>query len=127
MELNDKRDSCIQWRHGTQFIELEFAPRARRLGQNRPSALQNMLDGMEHYGSGYSNWALLLQRFLRKRFSVKVHGAIYEQTKADLLKLISPQVVLIYDPTGENGFVVCGDGMCWPKVKDLTDVISVLT
>jgi hypothetical protein len=80
-----------------------------------------MLDGMEHYGSGYSNWALLLQRFLRPRYSVKVQGSIDESVKQDLLKLMSPQVVLQYDTSGENGFVVCGDGMCWPKVDSVSE------
>ncbi|HLP54831.1 MAG TPA: thioredoxin domain-containing protein [Fluviicola sp.] len=83
--------------------------------------LQNMLDGMEHYGSGYSNWALLLQRFLRPSFSVKVQGTVDEPAKSALLKLISPQTVLVYEPAEENGFVVCGDGMCWPKVDSVDE------
>ena len=84
--------------------------------------LQNMLDGMEHYGSGYSNWALLLQRFLRPRYTVKIYGNASESTKQELFQLISPQVVLHYEPAGENGFVVCGDGMCWPKVDTVSEV-----
>lgn len=89
--------------------------------------LQNVLDGMEHYGSGYSNWALLLQRFLRPRYCVHVHGSVNEQTRMELSRLISPQVVLFYEPEiQEKGFVVCGDGVCMAKTSDPDSIKNML-
>lgn len=84
--------------------------------------LQNLRDGMEQYGSGYSNWALLLQRFLNKRYVLHVHGTTSAEQRIEINRLLSPQVVVKYLPDGEKGYVLCGDEMCWPRVESLEEV-----
>jgi uncharacterized protein YyaL (SSP411 family) len=121
MELNDNVTPASNGVMAHNLLTLSLLLEREDWSKTAHQQLQNMLDGMEHYGSGYSNWALLLQRFLRPRYSVKVIGSLDESVKQDLLKLMSPQVVLQYDASGENGFVVCGDGMCWPKVDTVSE------
>lgn len=126
MELNDNVTPASNGVMAHNLLTLSLLLEREDWSKTAHQQLQNMLDGMEHYGSGYSNWALLLQRFLRPRYSVKVQGSIDESVKQDLLRLMSPQVVVKYDSLGENGFVVCGDGMCWPKVDTVSEAYSSL-
>lgn len=82
--------------------------------------LQNMLDGMEHYGSGYSNWALLLQRLLRPRYNIHVHGEPTD--RAEIINLLSPQVTLRYEKSEQTGYIICGEGSCSALMTNLAEV-----
>ena len=86
--------------------------------------LQNMLDGMEQYGSGYSNWALLLQRLLHPRYTLHVHGNTAFEQRQEVQALISEQLNVVYIEDDTKGYVLCGDAMCFPKVGTLEEVMG---
>lgn len=88
--------------------------------------LQNMLDGMEQYGSGYSSWALLLQRFLRPRYVLHVHGKRSFEERQALQELVSPQIKLVYVPDDAEKLVLCGESMCFPGVATIAEVNDLL-
>lgn len=76
--------------------------------------LQNVLDGMEHYGSGYSNWALLLLRFQKGVQLLKIPRS--EEWNALRLDA-SPFLVLKF--VDEAFAVRCADGTCSIPINDL--------
>jgi uncharacterized protein YyaL (SSP411 family) len=123
MELNDNIIPATNGVMAHNLLSLSLLFERSDWGQKSRQLLQNMLDGMEQYGSGYSNWALLLQRFSRPRFCLHVHGKLTDGEKEDVLKLVSPQLVVHYEhDSPETGFVLCGDGSCFPMVKLLADL-----
>ncbi|AEA43970.1 thioredoxin domain-containing protein [Fluviicola taffensis] len=80
--------------------ELDWELKAKQM-------LQNVIDGMEQYGSGYSNWALLLLRFQKE---VRLLTIPSSGDWINLRKLSSPFVVVRF--TNENTATVCAEGVC---------------
>lgn len=88
--------------------------------------MQNMLNGIENYGSGYSNWALLLLRFMRPRYVLHVHGETSLEERQEVQSLVSPQLKVAYIPDEDEGYVLCGDGTCFPKAASPEEVCNQL-
>lgn len=84
--------------------------------------LNNMLDGMEQYGSGYSNWAFLLLRFLRPQFVIHASGTWNQPELVKLQHLVSPQVKIIYQKAEKQEFTLCGNGLCYSAVGSLIEL-----
>lgn len=123
MELNDNVIPATNGVMAHNLLSLSLLFEREDWEQNARQLLQNVLDGMEQYGSGYSNWALFLQRLLRPHYCLHVHGTVSPETREALLQLASPQVVIRYENEHpETGFVLCGDGMCFPKVKTIEEI-----
>lgn len=76
--------------------------------------LQNVVEGMEQYGSGYSNWALLLLRFQK---GVQLAKIPKNSTWNGLLSEASPFLVIKY--VDEPFAVLCSDGYCSLPLLDL--------
>lgn len=121
MELNDNVIPATNSTMANNLLTIGMILENDKYVLQSRQMLQNMLDGMEHYGSGYSNWALLLQRFLRPRFTIHVHGK--PSDKSDLIRQISPQITLRYSGDTTNGYVVCGEGRCSQVLSDITAVL----
>ncbi|MFM6934167.1 MAG: thioredoxin domain-containing protein [Flavobacteriales bacterium] len=101
------------FRMGTYFREERWLNNARQM-------LANMYDGMETYGSGYSNWAHLLLEM--NQGIIEVHLMNQQSTE----KIKWPQHVLISHhqelPMSSNygyGIYVCAKGTCYPKLSNL--------
>jgi hypothetical protein len=122
MELNDNVIPATNSAMANNLLSLAMIFERTDFEQLARQQLQNLLDGMEHYGSGYSNWALLLQRLLRPRYCLHVHGSTTPELRSEIGKLVSPQVLVRYEAEEEAGFVLCGDGVCSPKVRNLIDL-----
>lgn len=98
--------------------------------------LANVYDGMENYGSGYSNWAILLHRIL--------HGSIEVScsTKAQAIEILNSStgitdIVTVIDAdnnlpmnqdkTAENDAIyVCEEGTCYAPVKTVEEAFAYL-
>jgi uncharacterized protein YyaL (SSP411 family) len=123
MELNDNEIPATNGVMAHNLLSLSLLFERDDWEQNARQLLQNVIDGMEQYGSGYSNWALLLQRLLRPHYCLHVHGTVTPEIREALLTMTSPQLVIRYENEHpETGFVLCGDGMCFPKVKTVEEV-----
>ncbi|MNK12772.1 hypothetical protein D3C87_308480 [compost metagenome] len=87
--------------------------------------LQNVIDGMEQYGSGYSNWALLLLRFQKE-----VRLLTIPKTKEwqSFRMQNSPFLVVRYTDNAEA--TVCAAGLCsipMVHVREVEDYLENLS
>lgn len=98
---------------GLHFYNSEWITQSRQM-------LMNLYDGMEHYGSGYSNWARLLQRFLNPMYCVHVKGPKANESAEQLLQLSSPNFTFHFEQKDESEYLICTPESCIVKVGDLT-------
>lgn len=83
--------------------------------------LFNVIDGMEKYGSGYSNWALLLLRFER---GIQVINVPRNRKQEIDLGKINPFVLLNY--VEEQEFSICANQVCSLPIKSWSEVVDLL-
>lgn len=117
MELGDNVIPSTNSVMGHNLLQLFHLTDQFTFEQKAKQLLTNMLDGMEQYGSGYSNWALLLLRFQEGIACIK--GPKTENS-FELQQLISPFHLLKFE---EQAFYsVCADGACSPALENLEAV-----
>ena len=74
MELNDNVIPASNSVMAHNFHKLSYFYRNPEWKENAKQMLANMYDGMEMYGSGYSNWALLLLQFIESMEEIEIVG-----------------------------------------------------
>lgn len=97
--------------------KLDYEEKAKQL-------LQNVIDGMEQYGSGYSNWALLLLRFQKEVRLLTIPGT--EEWNA-FRKMSSSFLLVRY--TEDPEATVCAAGICsipMVHVREVEDYLENL-
>ena len=106
---------------GTYFQKKEWNGSAQQM-------LQNLYDGMETYGSGYSNWGLLLMRQLHpeKQWHVLNESApmdvFKKSAQSNCLLSYHQQIPMseIYTP---NAISVCEFGVCHRPVQNIEEAL----
>lgn len=100
--------------------------------------LMNIYDGMEHYGSGYSNWAELLLHYVRSFYTVALAGEKIMDKRLELQQFYLPNTLifgglgneldLLKDKTSsETGtFSVCFEGTCLLPSENIGEVLLQL-
>ncbi len=100
--------------------------------------LANIYDGMEMYGSGYSNWGSLLLNIVNNYYHVSIMGNESQELNLNLLKNYLPNVLcaggndlklpVFADKKIENETIiyVCYDGTCLSPVKNIEEVIRLV-
>lgn len=100
--------------------------------------LANIYDGMEMYGSGYSNWGSLLLNIVNNYYHVSIMGNESQALNLNLLKNYLPNVLcaggndlklpVFADKKIENETIiyVCYDGTCLSPVKNIEEVIRLV-
>ena len=100
--------------------------------------LANIYDGMEMYGSGYSNWGSLLLNIVNNYYHVSILGNESQALNLNLLKNYLPNVLcaggndlklpVLADKKIENETIiyVCYDGTCLSPVKNIEEVIRLV-
>lgn len=98
--------------------------------------LANVYDGMEQYGSGYSNWAKLLNYMVNGFYEIVCTG---EKAQDNALKLyaagISNSIIvwnsseselpIFADKSSANSAIyICKEGVCHAPFNDVTDAIK---
>lgn len=102
--------------------------------------LANVYDGMEMYGSGYSNWALLLNREALNFKEVLIMGANAKEVLSELQKESFPDVLYaaskseseipIFDgktAQKETMIYVCEKGACQLPTNDVKEALAQLS
>lgn len=117
MELGDNVIPSTNSVMGHNLLQLFHLTDQFTFEQKAKQLLTNMLDGMEQYGSGYSNWALLLLRFQEGIACIKVPKT---ENSFELQQLISPFHLLKFEE--QAFFSVCADGACSPALEHLEAV-----
>lgn len=118
------------WNLGLLFEQHTWLEDARQ-------QLMNVYDGMEQYGSGYSNWAILLLNNTNRFYEVVISGDTSGERLSEWHQLYIPHTLTAYHseviPLGkyknpeQNLFYICSetDG-CLPPVSDLNDVLELI-
>ena len=75
MELNDNVIPATNSVMAHNFHKLSYFYRKEKWKENAEQMLANVYDGMGMYGSGYSNWALLLLQILDSMEEIEIVGA----------------------------------------------------
>ncbi len=100
--------------------------------------LANIYDGMEMYGSGYSNWGSLLLNSVSNYYQVSIIGIEAQEMNFKLQKNYLPHVLfaggndlklpVLADKKNENETIiyVCYDGTCLSPVKNIEEVIRLV-
>lgn len=137
MEINDNvipASNSVMARNlfflGKYFYRKEYQGMAEQM-------LANIYDGMEMYGSGYSNWALLLNRFVFGTYEMVVSGPDARQVSLEIQKSEVPEVVIagaedlselpIFEEkqAQENTLIyVCTEGTCQLPTESITEAIN---
>jgi uncharacterized protein YyaL (SSP411 family) len=101
------------YRLGTYFRDDNWIEHARQM-------LANMYDGMETYGSGYSNWAQLLLEMSKGFTEVHLIGITSNEsiTWPDNC-LISYHTEVPMSASYSPGIFVCAKGTCYPSLTTL--------
>lgn len=118
------------WNLGHLFEQQEWLKDARQ-------QLMNLYDGMEQYGSGYSNWAILLLNNTNRFYEVVVSGDTSGERLSEWQQIYAPYTITAYNSeviplgkhknTAQNLFYICSetDG-CLPPVSDLKGVLELI-
>lgn len=98
--------------------------------------LANMYDGMEMYGSGYSNWGNLLLKLIGESYQVVVTGENAVQVSAELQKFYLPHVIfaggkeLSFPVTSDKMssdqtiIYICFEGTCLLPTNDISEALK---
>jgi uncharacterized protein YyaL (SSP411 family) len=107
-------------RLGTYYRNEKWTGYARQM-------LANMYDGMETYGSGYSNWAQLLLEM--NQGLVEVH--LMEVQSSETVSwpgnaLLSYHQEIPMSASYATGIFVCGKGTCYPALTTLKAAVELI-
>jgi uncharacterized protein YyaL (SSP411 family) len=111
------------------FDSLDYEATARQM-------LTNVYDGMEKYGSGYSNWAILLNHFVFGFYEFVIVGNDAASIARELQVKEVPEVLIAVSSgeselpifkdkseTKETMIYVCKQGNCFLPTNDLNEAI----
>ena len=101
--------------------------------------LNSVLEEMKHYGSGYSNWAMLLLELVKPTFEIAIVGKHVNEKFIDLQKHYLPNSIFAMSkqassmPLLKNRFVegktliyVCKNNACKLPTEDIDEAIEQL-
>jgi uncharacterized protein YyaL (SSP411 family) len=100
--------------------------------------LSNIYDGMELFGSGYSNWGVLLLHELHGLYEFVCVGPKGKEFALELRKTNIPESIIVckkdhdelaifdYKDDKESMIYVCTQGTCLAPVKTVTEAIELV-
>jgi len=88
--------------------------------------LQHVYEGMDHYGSGYSNWAILLQKVIKGDLSVNYLSEISRKEHLQQLKKLQDIVLFKKDIQAgiTNSYQICHNKNCFLPEKDFGTILE---
>ena len=138
MEINDNvipaSNSVMAlniFRLGHYYYNKKYVDSSRQM-------LANIYEGMEMYGSGYSNWAKLLTMFVNDYYQLAIIGNDSCTVSLEMQKTYLPSVLfsggkdlslpVLSDKnwTDETMIYVCYDGTCLLPTKDISEAIRLV-
>jgi hypothetical protein len=90
--------------------------------------LFNVIDGMEYYGSSYSNWAKLYLNFATTSFSLKIQGPNSKESIMPLKTMYLPHCLIqqVCENTEQMDIQLCDLSSCLPPFENVDEVIRFL-
>ncbi len=124
MELNDNVIPASNSIMARNFLKLGHYFRNEEWISNAKQMLANVYEGMEHYGSGYSNWGNLLFEVLNEFIEINVVSM--NLSVKDIIPLISDKSLVSYHneipmtSTYSNaGIYICHKGTCQAPLSEM--------
>jgi uncharacterized protein YyaL (SSP411 family) len=127
MELHDNVIPSSNSVMARNFFRLGTYFREERWLENARQMLTNMYDGMETYGAGYSNWAILLLEM--NQGLTEVHLIDFQTSETVTWPencLISHHRELPMSASYSPGIFVCAKGTCYPKLSTLIEAKKLI-
>jgi uncharacterized protein YyaL (SSP411 family) len=129
MEINDNVIPSSNSVMARNYFKMGHYFRNHTWISNAKQMLANVYEGMELYGSGYSNWGLLLIDILEEPIEINVVGMKLERT--DYLKLIGDRSIVSFHqeiPMTEAyknpGIYFCSKGTCFEPKNNLNEALK---
>ncbi len=100
--------------------------------------ISNIYDGMENYGSGYSNWSNVLLNFVQPFGEICISGPDEAQIRSKIASVYLPNVILYGGQkrslpilknklfNADNQIFVCHNQTCFPPVSDALSAIEIV-
>ncbi len=124
MEINDNVIPSTNSIMANNLLTLSLLTDKLDYEEKAKQMLQNVIDGMEQYGSGYSNWALLLLRFQKEVRLLTIPGT---EEWNPFRKMSSSFLLVRY--TEDSEATVCAAGICsipMVHVREVEDYLENL-
>lgn len=136
MELNDNvlpaSNSIMAnnlWQMGSLFYNSDWKNDSKQM-------LSNIYDGMETYGSGYSNWGILAQRIIEPFYEIVITGPDANETRTKMQMAGIPNIIFAGESkvlpisadkkSNENLIYTCFEGTCLVPVKTVEEAIALV-
>ena len=138
MEINDNvipASNSVMSRNYHKLGQLYYR---KDLQEKARQMLANVYDGMEQYGSGYSNWAILLLNMVRDHYQVAIPGRDALKLSLTMQFNYLPNVLFAGGPNtqlpvladketaGETTIFVCYDGTCLLPTSDPKEAVMLI-
>lgn len=130
MELNDNVMPASNSVMAQAFYELAFYAARPAWKEASAQMLQNVYDGMETYGSGYSNWGLLLLEMLTPRTEWHVLNEVAPFEAAQ--RIPEPRFISYHQGNAcsalypKGAISVCTFGACHAPVQSLDEALNLV-
>lgn len=138
MEINDNVIPSGNSVMARNLYQLSILLHKREYQQMSEKMLANVYDGMETYGSGYSNWALLLNHIVFGVYSFICTGHESRRKALELVDYALPFSVIVHLGKGEllqlfsdydigrDGIYVCTESRCLSPVKEAREAYELV-
>ncbi len=129
MELNDNVIPASNSVMARNFLKLGHYFRKDNWISNANQMLANVYEGMEYYGSGYSNWGQLLIDILNDPIEINLIGIDF--SREQIIPFIQDNVVISFHrdfPMSMNyekkGIYICHKGSCFAPEQEISDALK---
>lgn len=138
MEINDNVIPASNSVMANNFFKLGHLYYRQDLIDQAKQMLANVYDGMEQYGSGYTNWALLLMNMISTHFDVVIKGkeaiSLGNEINARYLPNVTvaggndDSIPLLADKNSNDGTMifVCYEGTCLLPTEDVNAALDLM-
>lgn len=138
MEINDNVIPASNSVMANNFFKLGHLYYRQDLIDQAKQMLANVYDGMEQYGSGYTNWALLLMNVTSTHFDVVIKGDDSIKLGSEINARYLPNATiaggnddslpLLADKSshGKTMIFVCYEGTCLLPTEDVNAAIDLM-
>jgi uncharacterized protein YyaL (SSP411 family) len=132
MEYNDNVIPSSNSTMAHNLIKLGLLTSNTAFVDQAQQMLANICDGMEHFGSGYSAWAMLWLQLERGATSLKIKSNLEnsKRTHKNLRTEYLPQLIcsaILIDESEDTIFELCKNNSCQLPTHDYSTILSELT
>jgi len=101
--------------------------------------LSSLIDDIEHYASGYSNWAILLLQKVKTQIEVVIVGKHVNEKMLNLYKKSPPNVIFTLSDkasdlaifknkyeAGKTNIFICKNNSCLLPTENINEALTII-